>query len=95
LDSWGAKYIIDRNKEKFKLSRKENRRMGILFNKVQQMNNKNKSQEKLKRMRIDIRLGLSVGELSKKYNISECSARNYRTNYLKTIEKQKEMSLNG
>ncbi|WP_187296379.1 hypothetical protein [Tepidibacter mesophilus] len=48
---------------------------------------------KLKKIRQDVRLGLTTEELSKKHNISYCSARNYRTNYRKALKKQKEMGL--
>ncbi len=50
-----------------------------------------KSAEKLKNMRIDIRMGLTAHELADKYKTSVDSARNYRSKYLKVIEKQKEI----
>ncbi len=50
-----------------------------------------KSAEKLKNMRIDIRMGLTAQELADKYKISVESARNYRSNYLKVIQKQKNL----
>ncbi|SHH06283.1 hypothetical protein [Tepidibacter thalassicus] len=54
-----------------------------------------KSKEKLRKMRVDIRLGLTAKELAKKYNISEVAARNYRTHYLKAIKRQKELKVNA
>ena len=59
--------------------------MGILFETVSGVLNK----EKMKQMRIDIRMGMTSERIAKKYKISQCSARNYIRNYKKALEFQK------
>jgi transposase len=71
--------------------------MGALFEITRLLGEmcKLKSTEKLKQMKIDIRMGMTAKEIARKHNISEESARNYIRYYSKTLEKQKEMKLNA
>lgn len=71
--------------------------MGVLLEitKLIEEMNKVKSTEKLKQMKIDIRMGMSAKEIAKKHNLSEESARNYIRYYSKALEKQKELKLNA
>jgi hypothetical protein len=48
---------------------------------------------KIRKMRIDIRLGFTAEQLAKKYHISKNSAAKYRNRYIKVIKKQREMGL--
>lgn len=67
--------------------------MGVLFETTRALNKIKKANKTLGKIRIDIRMGMSAKEISKKYNISISSAKNHIRYYSKTLEKQKEMGL--